>query len=500
MGKYNHLKTYLAYALSVSIAIILPPILWILKLPIIESTYIESTYDGSNPSTIDSQAFELFGFFITMIMVVATYRQVAQQSSKIFSKIVPIILPLFVFLNLLFIQLETFQIKSTDYLCYEMAAKSILAGTNPYAGNSVCYLYPPLLAQALFHTHQIIAQFPLFVDIGASKTWIIVAYIFQCFEFLQIILAYYLMYLFALKLRVQALPALLLISALFLFNYPLIRTITFDQINVWVLNSFLLGILLLNRYPVLGGMAVAFGAHIKLYTLILLLPWGLTRRWQAIWGMGLGLIAIAVIQTNWASDWKLWQQFLSYFSSPEKPSNYRNNAIWSLVFNLSKIFSRFVQADLLLTAVSIVVIGLNIAILIWFARRFLQREQIRKQSIELESQVKSQLDIFRYYGHSMDAIALSLLISPSVWEHHYVLAIPVALWAIVAGKPDNLWLVSLGIFMIFCISTFEIFPLSFHRLLGLLITIYLTAPIDTIAYFTGKVEHRWLEQHERYYG
>ena len=478
MGKDKSIKFHLLYSLSWIVAIVLPLIMWCLKLPI-----VESTYDGSAPNTIDSQPFELFGFFITIVLVFTTHLKFVQQPRKTISKVIPIILPLLVYLNLLFIQVETFEIKSSDFMCYETAARSILAGANPYAGTSSCYLYPPLLAQVLSTLHQIVTYNPIFAITDDVKVWTVLTYFYQCAQFFQVVLAYHLTSLLAQNLSRKVLPTSLLVSALFLFNYPLVRTLTFDQVNLWVLNSFLLGILLLNRYPFLGGLAVALGAHLKLYTLVLLLPWGLTRRWKSILGMMIGVVAIIMIETSWTSNWTLWQQFLNYFRSPEKPSNYRNNGIWSLFFNLAKIPSRFLHTDLLFNAVPIVVTGLNLLILIWFILRFIQREQIYIKLVKMQNEVASWNNIFRSYGHSIDAIALSLLISPSVWEHHYVIAIPISIWAITISKYNNLWLSLIGTFLIFCIPTFEIFPLSFHRLLGLLLLVYLTAPNHTICYF-----------------
>ena len=378
-------------------------------------------------------------------------------------------------------------------MCYENAARAILNGLNPYAGNPNCYLYPPLLAQALFWTHQITAYNPLFAFADDIKSWTVVSYFYQCAQFLQIILAYYLTLFLAQHLKIKALPASLIISALFVFNYPLARTLTFDQVNLWILNSFLLGILLINRTPFIAGLAVALGGHIKLYTLILLLPWLSTKKWKAILGVSVGFITIFIIQTNFLHDLTLWDQFLLYFRNPEKPSNYRNNSIWSLIFNLAKIPNKLFQVDIFFSIVPIVVALLNILIFVWFIFRFIQHEKIYSKIIKnINESEKLWLDnIFRFYGHSIDAIALSLLLSPSVWEHHYVLAIPIALWSLVTRKSEHSSLVYLGVFLIICMPTYEIFPFSFHRLFGLLTLVYLTAPHLIQDYFILKSSHKY---------
>ncbi len=77
----------------------------------------------------------------------------------------------------------------------------------------------------------------------------------------------------------------------------------------------------------------------------------------------------------------------------------------------------------------------------------------------------------------MDAlVAIGLLISPSVWEHHYVLAIPIAIWAVATQGYDRPWQVSIGTFLIFCLPTFDVFPFSFHRITGLLMLLDATSP------------------------
>jgi hypothetical protein len=465
-----------------SAAIILPLIIWSLRLPI-----IESTYDGSAPQTLTTQPFEVFGFLITVLLGVTTWLRITALPRKKLEALIPVVLPLLVFLSLLYTQNEAFHAKSSDYLCYENAATSILAGSNPYQGTPSCYLYPPLLAQMLAFLHQVSIANPLFKLANEIDAWTAVDYFYQCGQFLQVILTYYLTLLLARNLGIKALPASLLVAALLLFNFSLIRTLTFSQINLWVLNCFLLSILLLQQYPFLAGLAVALGAHLKLYPLVLLLPWVVSRRWRAVLGVVSGLVAITIVQTGWMQDWTLWQQFLIYFGNVEKPTNYRNNGLWSLTFNLVKIPTRLLNENVVLNAVPIIVMGLSCLILAWFILRLVKREQIYSKLVKTSHPEREAWNnIFRFYGHASDAIALSLLISPSVWEHHYVIALPVALWAIATRRFDAPRLVGIGIFLIFCVPTFEIFPLSFHKLAGLLILVSVTSPSTVQDYFLSQ--------------
>lgn len=467
------------YPLLVLLTIVLPVILWQLKL-----SFIARTYDGSVPGMIDSQPFELFGLFISLLLVVATCLNVRKQEKKTLETLTPIVLPLLVSLQLLFILLEDSHPKSGDYLCYENAAQAVVNGLNPYTVYLKCYLYPPLQAQVLAFLYQVVNWGFLFSPGDAQKAWNIVFYFYQCGQFLQILLAYYLTYQLAQKMGLRGVPASLIVSALFLFNNPLVRTIKFNQINVWILNCFLLAILWLPRRPFFSGLvAVALGAHIKLYTLSLLLPWTLRKQWRAVLGVVAGCSAILMLQTGFGQNWTLWQQFLGYFTQRvEKPSNYRNSGIWSLIYNLVKIPNRFADASLF-DIVPFVVAAINLLIVAWFIVRVFKREKAYHELVKASNSRSLGNEVYRLYGHSLDAIALGLLISPSVWEHHYVLAIPIALWAIVTRRQDKTWLTSVGTFLIFCLPTFDVFPLGHHRMLGLIILVYLTSPVFVQKHF-----------------
>ena len=138
-----------------------------------------------------------------------------------------------------------------------------------------------------------------------------------------------------------------------------------------------------------------------------------------------------------------------------------------------------------------VIIALNILIVAWFSLRVLKREKAYSELVKASDSSRSSWnEIYRLYGHSIDAIALGLLISPSVWEHHYVIAIPIALWAIVTRRWDRPWLVGVGTFLIFCLPTFDVFPLSHHRMIGLLILVYATSPNFLQQYFLNHKQRK----------
>ncbi|MFB2839400.1 glycosyltransferase family 87 protein [Floridanema evergladense] len=469
----------LLYAIAILLAIVLPIILWPLNL-----SFISRTYDGSVPGMVDTEPFELFGLFISILLITFTSLQLKISNTLNLKSFILVILPLLVSLNILWLIIETSYLKASDYLCYENAARSIVNGLNPYLAEPRCYLYPPLPAQVLAFLYEVVSSSHLLPRGDTLKTWNTVFYLYQCGQFFVVILAYYLTYQLARRMGLKNILASLIVSGLFLFNESLFRAIKFAQINVWILNTFLLALLFLRSHPFISGLAVALGAHIKLYTLALLLPWGFIKKWRAILGVIVGFLVILLIQTDWGQDWTLWQEFLIYFQNPEKPNNYRNSSIRSFVYNLFKIPVTLIDKSYFNFVPTITAV-INLLILVWFVVRLIERQrdyrQLKKDSLSGNGQLPN--DLFILYGHSIDAIALGLLISPSVWEHHYVIAIPISLWAIVTGQWDRRRLVAVGTFLIFCLPTFDVFPLGHCRMLGLLILVYATSPKFVQQYF-----------------
>jgi len=448
------------------IVVILPIVLWKLDLPIISNTY------GN-----DYELFELFGFCASIGLIVSAGIKLRKQRDVCFERILLTALPVlvgFYFLNLI----AEYSIKPWDYGCYESAANAIITGANPYS--TADYRYPPLVAQSIAVMYQLI-QVGLVVvraNMSSESIWGLIYYFYQCGQFFLIELAFLLCYRFARGVGLQSIPALALVTAMFLFNTPLIRTLRHGQVNLWVLNSVLLATLLIDNYPIISGLAVALGGHIKLYPLVFCLPWAVTKRWRALLGAVVGLFAIVLIQTKGGQNWQLWHQFLAFFKSFPTGTRFRDNSLYSIAYNLLRLTGLLGQhaADLQAVVRGVGAIA-TLAILAWFFWRFIEREKVFSAADTAgDPNANNAGSTFRLYGHLMDALALALLVPPVVWEHHYVLAMPIALWAIATRWRDKSWQVGIGAFLIFVLPTFDVFPFSYHRVIGLLMLLHLTSP------------------------
>ena len=424
-------------------------------------------------TSANNLVFELFGFFVSITIIAFAYFELEKQKTTSLKTALPIVIPLLVCLFFLLFVTE-YSLKSTDYIAYEDATKALLDGQNPYENlfGRKPYIYPPLFVQIMVFVYYLIANLSGLLMVNNENPINLVFYFYQCGQFFMVVLAYFLSYKLARILQLRKITSLFIVTSIFLFNYPIFRTFIWNQVNLWLLNSFLLAIILLKRSPLISGIAVALGSHLKIYPLILLLPWTIAKRFKVVFMSFLSFILIVLIQTNWGSDWNLWEQFFLYFRDVQKPTLFRNNSIYSFVFNC------FDLIGIPTTLVNKTVFLIILTICIWLVWRFWQREKIYSQFVQKTNNPNSKewLETWRLYGHSMDGIALSLLISPSVWEHHYVLAIPLAIWAIANCRPNRLKQVTISIFLIFCLPIFDIFPFSYHRLAGLIWLMFLTEP------------------------
>jgi hypothetical protein len=189
------------------------------------------------------------------------------------------------------------------------------------------------------------------------------------------------------------------------------------------------------------------------------------RCWRAAIATGLACVAIVLVQTGFGQDWTPWLQFADFYGRiyPGEIA-YRNNSFHSLAFNTVRLVLGEAPAEhrdtirLLATLVSLAMLGwllLRIGLRFWRDRR---------PSLE------------QLLEGGADALAFSLLISQSVWEHHYVLAIPLAISAVALRGRERPIAVIAAIFLALGMPTFDLFPLSYHRAVGLIALLLLTAP------------------------
>ncbi|HVN36654.1 MAG TPA: glycosyltransferase family 87 protein [Myxococcota bacterium] len=355
-----------------------------------------------------------------------------------------------------------------DYDCYEYAGRALLAGQNPYKVGLI-YLYPPLTAKAMAAAFEATNAVSTSLGWSAARddVWDRVFYLYQCAQLALAIGAYLLLRRFARAVNLDAVWAPVLVGALLVFDNPLFRTLRHGQVNLWILDLSLASVLAAKRIPALSGAALALAGHVKLYPLLLALPMAIRRRWRALaWSAGfLALIALAL--ADWGRDLTLWREFAD-FARRDFPGEIalRNTSPHAIAWNATRFLTGAPRAVGALAKIAAAGFAAWYAARAWRRERALREATLRGAGEGVEARA--------FATHAADALAFSLLVSPSVWEHHYVLALPLALVAAALRGSERPGLVALGLFLVFGMPTFDLFPLSLHRLAGMWMLLALT--------------------------
>lgn len=463
------------YPLMICAGFIVPLVLWWLDVQH-DLVFIKHTYGGRY------ELFELSGFCWSGIFSILFLIELKKRKGQPFIRLVPLIacgLVSFYYLTLI----SEYSIKLWDYGYYEDAAIALIQGKNPYyQADDTNYLYPPLTVQVFACVFRCVrAGFSVFgVPLPSSPAWHVVFYVYQTCQLLLIIAGYIVSYLFARRCRLNIMRSTVLVTILFWVNNPIIRTLRHNQINFWIFDLILCALLLIDAYPVLSGLAIGIAGHIKLYPFIMLIPWMAAKRVIAVLSAFISAGCIVLIQTRFGMDWSLWIQFFSFFEKFPKGILLRDNSIHSIILNTLSMISRatgyentpFITAvTSWLTTIAVLLIGG------WLVYRFIQREKQYAQLIACEN-MRFRLNpaVYRLYGHSIDALTLLFLLSPLVWEHYYVLAIPIVIWAVAVRGIECGWYIAACACLMMVFPTFDVFPFSYHQIAGLLWLMVILSP------------------------
>jgi hypothetical protein len=449
-------------------------VLFTVLLPVVLNLRALSSFVGATHKIGMLQEFFGLSGFLAVVLVVAW--AIKQNRPLDLFEYMKILLPAVVALVWLNILSER-TIKDWDYICYEGAAQSLLDGKNPYQTDLDCYYYPPfpiLIFSGVYTTIQyavtVLRGFPFEDD----KAWMLIFYLYQCLQWFLVILAYFLSNRLAEKYGLQKNLSLGVVTLLFILNNPLLRTLHYFQINLWILNIAMLVLVYSTSHPFFTGLTAAIGSHIKLYPAVFIVPWSLFKDKRAIAGFVVGITAVLIFIIGSFGNLSIWLQFIENNPTHAGGHALRDNSLHSLIYNFLRVTTVIQPEDLnslipeMLTAFIVSLVGL------WFLIRMILWYKMLKKDRDLDSSFS-----FEREGLFVDMVGLMLLASPVAWEHHYVLAIPVLLWTFALQiKEKQSPIASLLAFLfIFGLPTFDVFPMSYLRLTGLLILLIKSDPI-----------------------
>jgi len=342
----------------------------------------------------------------------------------------------FLYLNIL---RERIRYGDIDY--YTQAAFAIIEGT-PLPDT---YFYPPLWATLLsFLT-------PLGEDGILLITWIA--------NVLSLLLFYFLLQrtleLYQFKPHAAALTTMLFI----LVNMPVIRTFMYVQVNFHVMNFILLSILFYRNRPFLSALMLALAIHFKASPAVLVLAFLLEFNWKWIAGFAVSMILIAGLTVAFYGIGP-YVDFINNFlfiSAPHGLSLHDSSFDSAIGMTLSYFRTDFGIIRILVLLAKGITAGVVIFLCIYSRRFFSSREG--KVSL-----FDSIIPLF---------VGMTLL-SPLVWEHHAMfLTIPFLLLLKKLETPAEWTLYGVVYLLVFLTPTFDYFPWSYGRLLGILILLAL---------------------------
>ncbi len=355
-------------------------------------------------------------------------------------------------------------ISAFDYECYDRAAQAILAGTNPYEGTD--YLYPPLTAQVMAAGLWLAENQPVPLVHEQYHTGLLVFYVYQSLQYLSLPLLAVLLAGLVRQLSGWGWGSVVvLVVGVLLLCHPLTRTLRHLQVNLWCLVGMVAAVLAAERRPILAGLALALAAHIKIYPLVLLLPWVLSGRWAASASAVGGVVAFAAAGAFLPGGLGVYTDWWGFLPRLAGGGGWgveflRSNTVVSFLENARRLL---LGADAPFSFASLwFVWPLRVLIIGGFLVRHWQRSGWPLGA--------------RAIASTMDAFALLLLLSPLAWPHAFLFSVPFFLWCVVVlGRNGAGTLAGAGVLML-VLPTIDLFPLSYTRLAGLLWLVVATWP------------------------
>ena len=422
------------------------------------------------------QPFELMGLLAAIAalgMAAVAWRRGARQAGQAgsdgletpaaaWTRAAPLLSTLAVTLFTIGIVSE-FSTPSLDWGCYWEAAQAVVAGETPYGR---CYIYPPLLAQILATLARVSEPVGGALGFGVDRADFLVFYAFQGGQVLAAALAAVVLQRLGRRWGMSPWVAAALTAALLIVDNPVLRTLRHNQINLWLLALTVLAVDVVRRRPLAAGGILALAIHIKLYPVVLLLPWVLARKWRAVGATVVATLVLGVVVTGRHPE--QWGELVALGARVGEGLYFRNNSLLGLVTNVVGVplSSAGVAIGPLLQPLQWVGMALSLlagGALVW--------RMVRRRG-------QGGTATARLAADTADAFALQLLLSPIVWEHHFVLVIPVALHAAATvGRARLLWVVA-GTVLMLWMPTADVLVLSHHRLAGLLMLLWATRAGD----------------------
>ena len=308
------------------------------------------------------------------------------------------------------------------------------------------YLYPPLWATLLsFLT-------PLGEDGILLACWVA--------NVLSLFLFYFLLHRILEQYQFKPQAAALITTGFMLVNMPILRTLMYVQVNIHVINFVFMAILFYKDRPFLSALMMALAVHFKASPAVLVLAFLLEFNWKWLAYFAVNMVLVAGFTFIFYGITP-YLDFINNFFLLNAPRtlSLRDNSFDSAIGVTLAYFRAQPAVVHLLVYLAKGITALAAMVLSFRMRLFYP---------EKESGTRAFNSIIPLF------LAMTLF-SPLIWEHHGIfITLPFLLLLRKLNSPAEwIWFGAVYLF-VFLVPTFDYFPWSYERLIGMLILLALT--------------------------
>ena len=343
----------------------------------------------------------------------------------------------FFIVGFLYINILRERVRYGDIDYYTQAAFALLDG-KPLPDS---YFYPPLWATLL----------SFLAPLGEDGI-LLVAWLANVLSFL---LFYFLLHRTLEHYQFKPQAAALATTLFLLVNVAVLRTFMYVQVNFHVMNCILLSILFYRRRPLLSALMLALAIHFKASPAVLALAFLLEFNWKWLAGFVASLLLIAAFPyaIYGAGPYYDFINNFLFLNAPHGLSLHDSSFDSAIGMTLS-----YIRADVSVVRILVLLAKGTVAVATVFlclrSRGFFSGHEERERLFD------SIVPLF---------VGMTLL-SPLVWEHHAIfLTLPFLLLLKNLNSPTEWLLYGAVYLLVFLTPTFDYFPWSYGRLLGMLI-------------------------------
>lgn len=307
------------------------------------------------------------------------------------------------------------------------------------------YFYPPLWATLL----------SFLTPLGENGI-LLIAWIANV---LSLLLFYFLLHRALELYGFRPYAAALTATIFLLVNMPVIRTFMYVQVNFHVMNFILLSILFYRGRPYLSALMLALAIHFKASPVVLVLAFLLERDWKWLTWFGVNMILIAAFPAAMYGTGP-YVDFINNFlflNAPHGLSLHDSSFDSAIGMTLSYFRADFatVRVLVLLAKGAMAVITVLLC--------------IRSQGFFSSEASKPHL-----FDRLIPLFVGMTLLSPLVWEHHAMFLTLPFLLLLKKLESSAEWISYGAVYLlVFLAPTFDYFPWSYGRLVGILILLAL---------------------------